>query len=378
MSPKKILIVSGEPSGDLHASNLVKDLKTLDPNLKFFGLGGNLSKKAGVDVIFDISELAIIGIAEVFKHLSTIRKIYAQIIDRIESEKPDLAILVDYPGFNLRLAKALKRRNIPVIYYISPQIWAWGMDRIATIKACVVKMIVFFKFEEELYKLHGVDAEFVGHPLLDAVKVTASKDQTLKKYDLSPGKTKIAILPGSRKTEIARILPTLISACSLIDKELGGAQFIIAKHRDLELALYKDAIGSSDIDVKIAEGDTHNVIEACDFAIVTSGTATLETAILGRPLIVVYKTSFVTAWAYRLVRQTKLVGLVNIIADKVVVPELLQERATPEKIASAALSIILDDKNKALMIEGLKNVASSLGMPGASQRAAKAILPYLK
>jgi len=378
MSPKKILIVSGEPSGDLHASNLVKDLKALDPDLKFFGLGGNLSKKAGVDVIFDIAELAIIGIAEVFRHLSTIRKIYARIIDRIESERPDLAILVDYPGFNLRLAKALKKRNIPVIYYISPQIWAWGMDRIATIKACIVKMIVFFKFEEELYRLHGVDAEFVGHPLLDAVKVTASKDQTFKKYALAPGKTTIALLPGSRKTEIARMLPTLVSACRLIDKELGGAQFIIAKHRDLPLALYKDAIGSSAIDVKIADGDTHNVVEACDFAIVTSGTATLETAILGRPLIIVYKTSFVTACAYRLVRQTKLVGLVNIIAGKVVVPEVLQQRATPEKIASAALSIILDDKKKALMIEGLKNVASSLGTPGASQRAARAILPYLK
>ena len=195
---KKILIVSGEPSGDLHASNLVKDLKKIDPGLEFFGIGGTLSKEAGVDIVFDITKLALVGVVEVIRHISVVKQAHDAVISRIEAEKPDLAILVDYPGFNLRLAGDLAKRSIPVAYYISPQIWAWGLDRIHLIKKYIQKVVVFFKFEEDLYKSYGVESEFVGHPLLDTVRTTLSRDEVLKKYGLSDTKKTVALLPGSR------------------------------------------------------------------------------------------------------------------------------------------------------------------------------------
>jgi lipid-A-disaccharide synthase len=378
MNPKKILIVSGEPSGDLHASKLVENLKRLDPGLKFFGLGCSFSKKAGVDVIFDMSELAIIGLTEVFRNIFKIGAVRKKVLDRITADRPDIAILVDYPGFNLRLARELKKRSIPVIYYISPQIWAWGMDRINIIKACVAKMVVFFKFEEDLYQRHGVNAEFVGHPLLETVKATASKDEVMSRYGLSPDRTTIALLPGSRKTEIVRILPAMASSCAFIRKEIPDAQFIIAKHRDLPAGLYQKAVERTGLDIKIAEGDTHNVVKSADFAIVTSGTATLETAILGTPFLVVYKSSVLTEIAYYAVRTVEFIALANIIAGGQIVPELLQNAASPERIARTALGIIRDKQAKAHMLDELKRVSLSLGTPGASERAAKAMLPYLK
>ena len=217
MNEKKILIIAGEPSGDLHAASLVRDLKSLDPDLRFFGLGGYLSKEAGVDTVFDISKLALVGLTEVLKNIFTVGKVYKGILRRIDEEKPCLAILIDYPGFNLRLAKELKKRSIPVVYYISPQIWAWGRDRINIIKKCVTKMIVFFKFEEELYKTYDVTVAFVGHPLIGTVKAERTKDETLKVYDLAKGKTTIALLPGSRLTEIKTLLPIMVQTAKIIN-----------------------------------------------------------------------------------------------------------------------------------------------------------------
>lgn len=377
MSYKKILIVAGEPSGDLHASNLVKDLQALNPNLRFFGIGGSLLKKAGVEIAFDISSLALVGLAEVLKNIFTVGKVYKGILAKIDSERPDMAILVDYPGFNLRLARELKKRSIPIVYYISPQVWAWGRDRINIIKTCVKKIIVFFKFEEELYKTYGVDAIFVGHPLLDTVKAALPKEEVLKVYDLSKGRPTIALLPGSRAIEVKSLLPIMISAASIINKRLKGSQFIIAKHPDLPIKLYEEAVKGSDLDVRIANGDTYNILGASDFAIVTSGTATLETAIIGTPLVVVYRVRFLTYIIYHLVTETSFLGIVNIIARKEVAPELLQYDATPENIAVAVTKLIADENKLKSIREDLKKVKESLGPSGATRRAADAIIPLL-
>lgn len=378
MASKKILIVAGEPSGDLHASNLVKDLKAINPNVEFFGLGGSLSKKAGVEVIFDISQLALIGAVEVFKNIFTVGKVYKMVLSKIDSVKPDIAILVDYPGFNLRLAGELKKRSIPVIYYVSPQVWVWGRDRINIIKRCVRKILVFFKFEEELYRTYGMDAEFVGNPLLDAVKITMDPGQTRKRHGLAEGKTTIALLPGSRKMEIQSLLGTMISSARAIRSKLGNVQFVIAKHPDLARELYEDALNAAEFDIRLAEGDTYNVLAASDFAIVASGSATLETAIIGTPFVIIYRVSFITFLLYKLVATISFLGLVNIIAGREVVPELLQYNATPEKISAESIRIITDKKRNSVMREDLKRVVSCLGSPGASKRAALAILPYLK
>lgn len=375
---KRILIVAGEPSGDLHASNLVKELKKINSRLEFFGLGGRLSKEAGVEVISDIAELALIGAVEVLKKIFVVRRTYNGLLKRIDSTKVDLAILVDYPGFNLRLAKDLRKRSIPIVYYISPQVWAWGKGRIERIRECVKKIIVFFKFEEELYKPYGIDVEFVGHPLLDIAKATSPKNEILKRYGLAIGKTTIALLPGSREMEVGSLLKIMVSASKSIKEKLGGVQFIVAKYQELPMNLYEREIENSGLDIRIAESDVYNILGASDFAIVASGTATLESAIIGVPFIIIYKTNLLTYLAYRIVARIPFLGLVNIIAKKEVVPELVQFDATPERIANVTIGFLKDEKKKFAMREELKKVRSSLGTPGATGRAASSILPLLK
>lgn len=377
MPNKKILIISGEPSGDLHASNLVRDLKSLDSSLQFYGIGGELSKKEGVDIVFDITKLALVGVVEVIKHISVVKKAHDAVMDRIEREKPDAAILVDYPGFNLKIARDLYKKGIPVIYYISPQIWAWGRQRVHSIKKYVKKMVVFFKFEEELYKSYGIDAEFVGHPLVDVVKTTASKDEVFNKYSLAKDKLTIALLPGSREMEIKVFLPIMAEAAELITKTMGNVQFIISKHPYKPISMYDTALEKFTFNHRFAEGDMHNIVGASDFAIVASGTATLETGMLGTPLIVVYKASAVTYALYRIVRDAKFLGLVNIIAGKEVAPELLQRNMTPDRIAKKTIEMLSDPARLAQIRKELALVKESLGSGGASMRAAKAILPLL-
>ncbi|MDP2929529.1 MAG: lipid-A-disaccharide synthase, partial [Candidatus Omnitrophota bacterium] len=374
---KSILIIAGEPSGDLHASNLAKDLKKLKPDLKFFGLGGKLCKEAGVEIDFDISKLSIIGLVDVWKNIFTIGKVFKDILKKVDSTNVDLAILVDYPGFNLRLARELSKRGIPVIYYISPQVWAWGADRIGIIKECVTKILVFFKFEEDLYKKSGVSSEFVGNPLLETVKITLPKDEILKKYGLSNAKPVIALLPGSRAMEVKTLLKIMAGSAGIIAKGLNGAQFVVAKYKNLPIALYEKAIKDSGHNIKIIDGDAYNILSVSDFAIVASGTATLETAIIGTPFVITYKVGLINYIAYKIVAKTKILGLVNVIARRVIVPEFLQYDATPEKIARESLEILQDGVKRAAMISELARVKSSLGTPGASMRAAGAILPYL-
>ncbi len=375
---KTILIISGEPSGDLHASNLVKELAARRPGLKFFGMGGSRSKAAGVEITVDISGLALVGVVEVIKNISSIQKAHEELLKRVDERRPDLAILVDYPGFNLRLARELKRRSIPIVYYISPQIWAWGMSRIKIIKECVKKIVVFFKFEEELYKKNGVDVEFVGHPLLDIVKITLPKKAVFNKYGLNEDKITVALLPGSRAIEIKRLLPVLVDTSSMIAQRIGSVQFIISKVKDLPLDLYEADIKRAGIDIRLVEDDTYNILASSDFAMVASGTATLETALIGTPLVIIYKTNPITCFLSRLFMRTPFLGLVNIIAGKEIAPEFLQERATPKHIAKVVAALLDDPAALAKMRDDLKRVASSLGEPGAVRRAADAILPLLE
>jgi len=374
----KILIVSGEPSGDLHASNLVRDIKKLNPNVNFFGMGGSLSQRCGVDIVFDISRLALVGLLEVLKNIFIVKKAYEAILAKVESEKPDLAILVDYPGFNLRLAKELYRRSIPVIYYISPQVWAWGHDRVNIIKKYVKVIIVFFKFEEELYRKYNINAAFVGHPLIDIVKVSRGREETFKKYSLSEEKATIALLPGSRPLEVNNLLPLMISASKIVADRLKSVQFIVAKHPDLPIELYKSTLKGSGIDIRIAEGDAYNILSISDFAIVASGTATLESAIIGTPLIIVYKASLLTFLLYKIVIRIPFLGIVNIISQKEVAPEFLQFNATPENVAAKSIEIINDKNRLKAMREDLRVIRDSLGAPGASGRAARIVAANLQ
>jgi lipid-A-disaccharide synthase len=236
---KNIIIVAGEASGDLHASHLVIDIKNILPDTKFYGLGGSRMRAAGVELFYDLTTLSVVGFFEVIKHLKTIRKIFQELLKRIDEIKPELVILVDYPGFNLRLAEQLKKRNIKVIYYISPQVWAWGFNRIRLIKKVVDKMIVILPFEETLYKKYGIDASFVGNPLLDLAKPTKTVEQFLKSVGLAPDKITIALLPGSRNKEVERLLPPMLNACRIIHRQNPQTQFLLLKASTVEERIFQ-------------------------------------------------------------------------------------------------------------------------------------------
>jgi len=380
---KKVLIVCGEPSGDLHASNLVKDILTLDSSVSFFGMGGPLCKKAGVDTVFDISDLALVGFIEVLKNIFTVGKAYNAVLKSVDAGKPDMAVLVDYPGFNLRIARELKKRSVPVVYYISPQVWAWGRDRIGIIKKCVKKILVLFRFEEELYKTCGVDAEFVGHPLVDTVKPSGSKEETLKKYGIKPGEKVIALLPGSRKIEIGRLLPAMLGASKMIAEKIGPCRFIVSKHSSISRGLYDSLISAGTgtdpkpVNIDLIEGDVYNLLASADFAVVASGTATLETAIIGLPHIIVYSTNPVTAYIARAIMKVNHLGIANIIAGRRIVPELWQEEVTPENISKLVIDLLSSQNKLSAARSDLAGVKSSLGSSGASMRAARSVLSLL-
>ena len=379
MAKKNILIVAGEPSGDLHAAGLVLSLKQLDSELIFSGLGGEKMRASGVELYYDLTSLAVIGIFEVLKNIIKFKKIFNDLLSRIDKNKPDLAILVDYPGFNLELAKELKKRNIPVVYYISPQVWAWGKERIKLIRQVVTKMLVIFKFEEELYKNNGVDAKFVGHPLLDIVKPTCTKEEFYKKFLIPNSDKLICLLPGSRNKEIKTLLPALLGASKIIKAKIPGSSFAIAKAPWIKKELFDRIIAENfkGLTIKLIESNNYDLINASDICLVASGTATLETAILARPMVIVYKISILT-WLYlRFAIKIPYVGLVNVVAGKKIVPECLQFAATGENIARNALAILEDSQTYKSTIAELSKIKYLIQPSNASANAAREIYAIL-
>lgn len=378
---KKILIIAGEASSDMHAANLVRDIKALDKDISFSGLGGDRMQHSGVRLLENIVHLAFIGPGGLFKHYLKLKKIYNSLCKHIDADVPDCAILIDYAEFNLIVAKKLKSVGVPVIYYISPQVWAWGLWRVKNIKRFVDKMLVLFKFEKELYKSHGIDAVFVGHPLLDIVKPTDQKVDILKNFNLSENTKVVGILPGSRKSEIKNILPIMLDSCSLILKKSVQSmriEFILPLAPTIEKSYIKEMIDRSSLKIRVVEDYTHNALSVCDCAMVASGTATLETALLGVPMVIIYKTGLLTYLLTRTLIRLPYIGLVNVVAGKKIVPEFLQYEARPEKISQYILKL-LKDKNLAGSIkEKLLRVKESLGESGASRRAASEVVSFLQ
>lgn len=377
---KKILIVAGEASGDLHAAYLVTQLKKVSPDLSFYGLGGDNMKAAGVDVDFDLTKLAVVGFFEILKNYSRFKKIFDDLLLKTKEIKPDAAILVDYPGFNLRLAKELKAMGIRVIYYISPQVWAWGRKRIAFIKTHIDLMLVLFKFEEILYRDGKFNVKFVGHPLLDIVKSSTNHDRFLESLSLKTGNTTIALLPGSREREVLNHLPVMLGAAQKIHAKHKEAQFLICRSHALPRELFKKIVDTFKIEFsyKILDDETYDGIAASQFVIVASGTATLETAILNKPMVIVYKVSFLTWLLAKLFIKIPYIGLVNVVAGERIVPELIQFEATPQNIAQKALELLDDKKALEKIHAELYALKNTLGIPGASRRAAEEIVRFLK
>jgi len=373
---KHIVIVCGEASGDLNASLLIRSLKAINPQVKISGVGGSMMREAGAEIYQDIKELSAIGLFDVLKKLPRFFALKKLLLEKINSQKPDAVVLIDFSGFNLRLAKAINKK-IPVIYYISPQIWASRQGRVNTIKQYISKMIVVFRFEEEFYRKFGIDAEFVGHPLLEIVRAEMNKAEFLMKFSLAPGKTTIALLPGSRKQEIKNILPIMLKTASLIKRELHDIQFIIAKPAQTEWDIYNRLVAGTNLDIRIIEGSAYDCLNSADFALVASGTATLETALMQKPFAIIYKMDFLNYLLYRPQVKLPYIGMVNIVAEKKIVPEFIQFQAVPEEIAKYALQILTNPAEAKKIQSNLRDIRLLLGETGAARRAAQAILDFI-
>ena len=372
-----LIIVAGEASGDAHAACLVDAIKHLNPNITFSGLGGEQMASSGVKLYADLTKIAVIGFIEVLKHYSEFKKLFDLILVKARETNAKAVILVDYPGFNLKLAKKLKKMGIKVIYYISPQVWAWNEKRVELIKNVVDKMIVLFEFEKEFYAKKGLDVVYVGHPLVDEAKANETRDSVMEETGLEKSKKTIALLPGSRQKEITRLLPVMINAAKNLYQKNQDLQFLILKASTISDNLLNKYL-SKDFPIKILNNRSYDGINASDFCLVASGTATLEVAIFDKPMVVIYKTSFLTWALAKLLIKIPYIGLVNVVAQKKVVPECVQLDATEIKIVSETISILSDPIKTKSIKSDLTKVKNALGAPGASMRAAKEILSSLR
>lgn len=366
---KRVFIVAGETSGDLHGYLLMRQMKSLEPDCEFKGIGGTKMISLGLDAIRHASDMNFMGFAEVIRHLPAIRKAMNDCTETLETWKPDLVILIDYPGFNLRLAPLAKKRGIPVMYYISPQLWAWHTSRVKTVKKFVDRMVVLFEFEKDFYQQHGIEADFVGHPLLDVVAPGEDRTQFLKEIGAGdrPGPI-IGFLPGSRKQEIERILPAMVDSIPLIREKIGSFTAVLGCAPELDSALYSRYTAGKSI-VPLT-GKTYDIMAYADAVAVTSGTATLETGILGTPMVIVYKTSSITYAIGKALVDIENIGMINIVAGRRIVPELWQNNVTPSTIADNLVRFIQDGLLKESVKTSLAAAREKLGGSGAAERAA--------
>lgn len=375
MAQKNILIICGEASGDLNASIIAKEIIKINPDINISAVGGELLRSAGAKIIYNIKGLAVIGFFDALKKLPKFFALKRLLLKKINEERPDAVIFVDFSGFNLRLAKEINN-SVSTIYYISPQVWASRPGRIKTLKKYISKIIVLFKFEEEFYKNHGMQADFTGHPLLDIVKPGMPKKELLDNLKFSENKTTIALLPGSRKQEILNILPVMLKTAGILQKHIQ-AQFVIAKSPNVDWDIYNRIIKKFNLDLRIVEGKTYDCLNIADFSLVASGTATLETAIMQKPFALIYKMGLLNYLLYRPQVKLALIGLANIVAGRKITPEFIQFNAKPKKISAEVLKILKHPALVEQMKNGLAQVKSALGETGAGPRAAQIIVNFL-
>lgn len=370
--PESVLIIAGEASGELHGAALVRELKKIDSEITFFGIGGNKMKDSGVELIYHSDRMSFLGFAEVVKHLPFIRKVQNQLIEEVKIRKTKFAILIDYPGFNLSIAKKLKSLGVEIYYYISPQVWAWGKGRVKKIKKLVKKMFVVFPFEENFYREKGVDAEFVGHPLVRELNEYRflSKDELIEKFGLDDNKEILLLLPGSRKHEVEDILPQIYSAARKISESFN-MQIVIAAASSVDESLITELTAANEC--KVISGYTYDLMKHSKFGIIKSGTSTLEAGLLGLPMIIVYKASSLTYLIGKSLIKLNNIGIVNILLGKTLLPELIQSDVNPKRIYNEAKDILFNtDKYNSIKSE-LKKLWELLGNQNAAENAARKI-----
>ena len=367
--PSEVMLVAGEASGDARGAELVRNLRQRDPSVEFFGMGGADLRQAGMRVVYDVARVASVGFSELFGNLRHIWLAYRALRRQLVEARPSLLILIDFPEFNMRLARIARRHGISVLYYISPQIWAWRRYRVRQIAASVDAMAVVFPFEADLYKALGVGAvSFVGHPLVDVVKPDQDRRTSLRAAGLDGGKLTVAIMPGSRRKEVASLLRPMLEAAGALARE-RDVQFLLIRASTIERSELERAVAGSPVDVRVVEGDTYNMLAAADLVWVASGTATLEAGLLGKPMVITYRLSPLSYWLGRLLIRVDHIGMVNIIAGERIVPELIQKDVTADRILAETRRMLQPEVNRAV-VGKLEAVRERLGPPGAPARVA--------
>ncbi len=370
VTKKRVMIVAGEASGESRAARLVEEALTLHPDLEFFGIGGPRMRAAGVETLVDCRDMAVLGLFEVLKHFRFIYGVLQRMRRLLASARPDLLVLVDYSGFNLKLAKTAKQLGIPVFYYISPQVWAWRRKRVYTIQQYVDLMAVVFPFEEAFYREYGVPVRYVGHPLVDEVGSDLTRDEAAVAFGLDPARPIIGLFPGSRRSELQRLLPLLLDAASLLQARIGTVQFLLPQSSGFDRQEIDAYLENSGAEVTVVANRFYDVTRACDAIATASGTATLEVALMGVPLTVVYKVSPLSFAIMRRLIKLPHIAMCNIVAGREVARELLQNDAKPASVA-AELERLLQPRAHARSVGALRDVRGKLGEPGGARRAAE-------
>ncbi len=376
---KEIFIVAGEHSGDLIGEMLVKELLALYPGLKITGLGGERMESAGAEILLNlVRDLAIIGVAEVIIKFPSIYKAFYGTLDYLRKNRPAAVVFIDYPGFNLRLAKRVRKLGIPVIYYVTPQVWAWHRSRLGRMSRCIDMALVILPFEEKLLRDAGIPVRFVGTPWLDLMVLTMNRSEVFEHFGFDGEKKLIGILPGSRSREVATHLPLMLEAAERIQAEQNDVQFVIVRASSVDPDLIQRLVADSNIQVKVVDTYRYNVRSAMDFAIVVSGTATLETGLLLCPMIILYKMNALTWYIGRKMIEIPDVGLINVVAGKRIVPELIGQHCTTANIAGETLRLLGNPEEMEEVRSQLRKVQEEMGGPGASKRAAGIIHSIVK
>lgn len=374
MSVKKIMMIAGEASGDLHGAALIMAIKEKEKNVEIFGVGGDRMRDSGMELFYHVKDLAFIGISEVIRHLAVFRRIFYTLLKEIDKRHPDILILIDYPGFNIRFGKKAKQKGMKVFYYIAPQVWAWHQSRAKKMAKFIDRMAVIFDFEEDFFKKYKIDTHFVGHPLLDSIKTKMDKDSFYKKYSLNNADPLLALLPGSRKQEVENLLSAMLKTAELLKTKNNRMQIAISQAETISDCILENFDTQN---LVIIKGDTYDLLQNADAAIVASGTATLETCYFLTPFVILYSISSLSYFLGKRLVKIPFIGLVNIVGGDEIAKEFIQKNIDPFRIAQELEKCLWDPEYRKGQIEKLLIVKGQLGKQGAAEKTAHLVMDMI-
>ena len=370
----KVMICTGEASGDLHGASVAAALTGMAPEIELFGMGGSHMRQAGVDIVYDIADIGVMGFVEIFWNLPKFFRLRAYLSQIMDERRPDVLVLIDYGGFHMALAQVAKKKNIPVVYYICPKAWVWGKWRAKAIAGWVEKVAAIFPFEADIYREAGASVTFVGHPLVDIVKPSMDKEAAYRHFGADPAKPLLLLLPGSRYQEVGSLLEIMLASARKVQEKIPDCQFFMPIAPTIPQERIESAVNASGVPVTFTRNSTYNLMQLADCAIAASGTVTLEAALMGLPSVIIYRVQPATYWLVRAVANVSHVGLPNIVIGRRILPELIQDEVTADNVSKAAISLMLDEPVRSLARTDLQEVRVKLGDPGAVRRVAGIVL----